>query len=290
VSDEHREWFAARGPGELIDQVNVPTLIVQGTVDGLFTLDEAVTNYESLESRGVPVKMLWFCGGHGACLTATGDEDRIAEASFAWLDRYLFGDESVDTGPEIDIIDQDGTRWTADSYPAEAGEPITATGSGTLELVAEGGAGSSTVDPASDDIVGSFAGRITPSIATNSVDLTLTTADEALVVGAPKLKFTYSGTSPAGDKPNRVFAQLVDDTYGVVVGNQITPVEITLDGETHTAEVDLEVVAQHMKPGSSLRLQLVATTVAYAVPQLGGSIDFESIEISLPTVTGFTKA
>jgi ABC-2 type transport system ATP-binding protein len=75
----------------------------------------------------------------------------------------------------------------------------------------------------------------------------------------------------------------------VVVGNQITPVEVTLDGQTHTAEVDLEIVAQHLEAGGSLRLQLVATTVAYAVPQLGGSITFESIDISLPTVTSFTK-
>lgn len=289
VSDEHREWFAARGPGDLIDQVNVPTLFVQGTVDALFTLDEAVTNYTSLKERGVPVKMLWFCGGHGACLTEPGDPERIAEASFAWMQRYLFEDTSVDTGPEIDIIDQDGRRWTGDSYPAEAGEPLTGTGSGTLELLAEGGAGATTGTPAEGDVVGSFSGRITPGIATNAVEITLTADDEVLLVGAPKLTFTYSGESPAGEKPNRVFAQLVDDEYGVVVGNQITPVQVTLDGETHTAEVDLEIIAQHLEPGETVRLQLVATTVAYAVPQLGGSITFESIEISVPTVTGLTE-
>ncbi len=290
VRDEYREWFAARGPDHLLDQVDVPTLIVQGTVDALFTLDEAVSNYESLKSRGVPVKMLWFCGGHGACLTDPGDPQRIADASFAWMQRYLFGDESVDTGPEIDIIDQDGQGWVADGYPGEAGDAIGATGSGTLQLVAEGGAGSTTMAPADDDVVGNFAGRITPAIATNSVDVELSTDADVLVVGAPKLKFTYSGESPAGGKPNRVFAQLVDDEYGLVVGNQITPVEVILDGQTRTAEVDLEIVAQHMPAGSRLRLQLVATTVAYAVPQLGGSITFDSIDISLPTVTSFTKA
>jgi ABC-2 type transport system ATP-binding protein len=289
VSDEHREWFAARGPGDLIDQVNVPTLFVQGTVDALFTLDEAVTNYTSLKDRGVPVKMLWFCGGHGACLTDPGDPERIAEASFAWFDRYLFEDSSVDTGPEIDIIDQDGTRWTGDAYPAEAGEPMTGSGSGTLELLAEGGAGATAATPADGDVVGSFSGRITPSVATNAVEVTLSTDEEALVVGAPKLTFTYSGQTPAGGKPNRVFAQLVDDERGVVVGNQITPVEVTLDGETRTAEVDLEIVAQHLEPGQTLRLQLVATTVAYAVPQLGGSITFDSIDITLPTVIGLTR-
>ena len=49
------DWFLSRGPGELVEQIDVPTLIVQGTVDTLFTLDEALTNLAILESNGVPV-------------------------------------------------------------------------------------------------------------------------------------------------------------------------------------------------------------------------------------------
>ena len=287
VSEEHREWFAARGPGENIDKVTVPTLIVQGTVDTLFTLDEAVTNYEALSAGGVPVKMLWFCGGHGACLTDPGDDSRISEASFAWLDRYLKGDESVDTGPAIDIIDQDGTRWFADSYPTQGGAgDISASGAGTLELIAEGGAGPLTRPAADGDVVGGISLDINPARADNSVDVVVTAADEALVVGAPKLTITYRGTTPS-DKPSRVFAQLVDDERDVVVGNQITPIVVTLDGEEHTTTVDLEIIAQHLKAGDTLTLQLVATTTAYAVPGLGGSITFETIEVVLPVPSGF---
>ena len=61
--------------------------------------------------------MIWFCGGHGTCLTDPGNTDRVSEAEFAWLDRYLRGDPSVDTGPAFETIDQDGTTWTADGYP-----------------------------------------------------------------------------------------------------------------------------------------------------------------------------
>ena len=108
------------------------------------------------------------------------------------------------------------------------------------------------------------------------------------MLGAPGLTLRYQGTSPAGDRPTRVFAQLVDDATGIVVGNQITPIELTLDGKEHVTKTPLEMVVFAAKPGAPLTLQLVATTVAYAQPQLGGTIDFEAIDVSLPTVTGTT--
>jgi ABC-2 type transport system ATP-binding protein len=79
-----------------------------------------------------------------------------------------------------------------------------------------------------------------------------------------------------------VFAQLVDDATGLTLGNQITPIEVTLDGERHTVDVPLEVISHAFTPSSRLKLQLVATTVAYAPPRLGGSVTFESIDVSLP--------
>ena len=54
---------------------------------------------------------------------------------------------------------------------------------------------------------------------------------------SPKLTLTYSGTTPPGDRPTRVFAQLVDDAQDVVVGNQITPIAVQLDGSSHTIAV-----------------------------------------------------
>ena len=59
ISEEDVAWLAERGPGELVDDVEVPTLIMQGTVDTLFTLDEGVDNYRILRDDGVPVSMLW---------------------------------------------------------------------------------------------------------------------------------------------------------------------------------------------------------------------------------------
>ena len=278
------QWFADRGPAELVSDIRVPTFIIQGTVDTLFTLDEAMSNYDLLLETGVPTAMMWFCGGHGVCLADPGDQSRLSERAIAWLDRYVKRDTSVDTGPTFEFVDQNGASYTSGQFPQPAGAPLTATGAGTLQLVADGGSGPSQAVSAGNPL-GGFVNPITPAKATNAVDVTVTAPNDSMVVGAPQLTVTYSGTVADGDRPTRAFAQLVDDATGLVLGNQITPFEVILDGQQHTTTIPLEMVAQHMTAGSSVTLQLVATTVAYAAPRLGGQVDFSSIQIALPVVT-----
>jgi ABC-2 type transport system ATP-binding protein len=289
ISDEDRVWFRARGPGAAVARITAPTLFVQGTVDTLFTLDEAVTNYGILRDHGVPTAMLWYCGGHGACLTESGDPEATADATAAWLQRWLRDDTSVDTGPRIDVIDQDGARWTGSDWPLPAGPPISAGGAGTLALSADGGAGPAKPRAGSDNPVDGIAASITPARATNAVDVPITAGAAAFAVGAPRLTFTYSGTVPPGERPMRVFAQLVDDQNEVVVGNQITPIAVRLDGKRRTVSVPLEMIGQQLAKGDTLTLQLVATTVAYAQPRLGGTVEFTKIRVEVPTVRGLTK-
>lgn len=293
LAPEDEEWFRDRGPGELVEDITAPALFVQGTVDTLFTLDEAITMEAIVRGNGVPTAMVWFCGGHGTCLTESGDPTTVSTASFAWLDRWVKQDDSVDTGPAVDVVDQDGDRWVADEYPAEPSDEICARSGAepqTLDLVADGGSGPVTdgVDP-SDPLGGAVAG-ITPAVATNAVEVAVEPGDDAdaLVVGAPRLTLSYSGTAPEGPEPTRLFAQLVDDETGTVVGNQVTPIAVTLDGTEQTAEVDMEVIAQDLSEGRTLTLQVVATTTAYATPRLGGAVDISAVEVCLPTSDAFT--
>lgn len=290
LSDEDREWFISRGPGDLIDQVSVPTLFVQGTVDTLFTLDEAVVNYESLRSRNVPTAMIWFCGGHGTCLTDEGDATLVNERSFAWLDKYLKGNDSADTGDRVDVVDQNAKHWTAADYPVELADPVTAEGAGELTLDATSAAGPLAAPRSgANDILSGSVLAITPSKAATALEVKIDPGKvDALALGAPRLEMSYSGTTPAGDRPTRVFAQLVDDDTGIVLGNQITPVDIVLDGTQRDVSVDLEMIAFHLQPGHTVTLQLVATTVAYAQPRLGGSLDASKISISLPVAKDVT--
>ena len=121
LSAEDEEWFRDRGPGNgTISRIRAPTLLVGGTVDTLFPLDEDARIYRLLKLRGTPVKMFWFCGGHGQCAEGNGGEPgagldvgsilgsgggdpRLEAASAAWLARYLKGDKSVDTGPGLRV-------------------------------------------------------------------------------------------------------------------------------------------------------------------------------------------
>jgi ABC-2 type transport system ATP-binding protein len=285
VTPDQQTWFAARGPGTLISRIHIPTFIVQGTVDTLFTLQEGVTNYQILKHDGVPTSMLWFCGGHGECLTPPGNQQLPVTATIAWLNRYVKGDRSVGTGPGFRFVDQNGTDYSAPTYPVPTGTPVTASGSGTLSMVAAGGSGPSSAQ-AVGQTLGSLVGPITPAPAAHAVNIDLSFAHRsAVVVGAPQLRLTYHGTTPPGLRPTRVFAQLVDRSTGLVLGNQITPIQVVLDGQAHTLTVPMEMVAFTGTPTSHLELQLVATTVAYAHPRLGGTVDFTQVHLALPVAS-----
>lgn len=291
ISAEDEDWFRSRGPGPDLS-LATPTLFIQGTVDTLFTPDEAIANYVSLKEQGVPTAMLWFCGGHGVCLTEAGEADRTAEATFAWLKRYLDGDESVDTGPAFSTIDQDGTEWTASDYPVEPDHLVEASGSGTLEIP-DGATGALARAPeGSGSPLTGVVKSITPGPADPEdaveVEIPIDIAEPAVALGAPELTLQYRGTTPPGDKPVRVFAQLVDAEERVVVGNQVTPIDLVLDDQTHSITVDLETIAQRV--GEPLLLQIVPATATYAVGRTGGSVTLESIELTLPVATtGITQ-
>jgi ABC-2 type transport system ATP-binding protein len=281
IDSNDRAFFASRGPGDLVSHINVPTLIVQGTVDNLFTLDEGIENYRILRARGVPTAMVWFCGGHGVCLTNPGAATSN-NAVLTWLNRYVKQDTTAKTGARFTFIDQNGNRHTAADYPVPTGTPVTATGSGTLQYVATGGSGPAHPAAGNSDPLAGVATSITPAQAPNAVDVKVDFAAAATVIGTPQLKLSYTGTAPAGTRPTRVFAQIVDDSTGIVLGNQVTPIEVTLDGKPHQLSVPLETVVYAATAGAHVTLQLVATTVAYAQPRLGGRVTFDSIRISLP--------
>jgi ABC-2 type transport system ATP-binding protein len=278
-----RNFFATRGPGKLVGRIHVPTLILQGTVDTLFSLQEAVTNYTILKRDGVPVKMVWFCGGHGICLDNPGNTSLVGKDTLAWMKRYLMRKRNVHTGPGFEWVDQHGREHTARAYPeAVPKSTLSAHGSGTLAINSTGGAGPIPV-PSSVSGVGAAVFGITPAPATNAVSVRLPAPHTTrLLEWAPKLTITYHGTG--SQRTTRVYAQLVDDGNGEVLGHQITPIPVALDGKRHTLTMPLEIVAAADRPGEHLTLQLTPSTVAYQAQHAVGSITFTAIRIELPAV------
>ncbi len=279
-----RSFFLASGPGGLVSRIRAPTLLLQGTVDTLFTLQEAVANYELLRRAGTPVQMLWFCGGHGICLTKRGNTGLIARDTIAWLDHYLKRETKAPIGPPFEWVDQDGAEHTAADYPLAGAGSLDALGAGTLRLSTLGGAGPVIPGPGAG-LLGSAAAGITPARATNAVNLRVRSPRRrAYVVGAPELSVTYRGLSTNQQDSTSVFAQVVDDATGKVLGNQITPVPVKLDGATHTLTEPLEILAATDDPGEHFTLQLTASTVAYAAQRAVGAVHFSKVKLSLPLV------
>ena len=73
ASEADRELVAGSSATTDIDDLTVPTLVVQGQSDTLFNLNDAVATYTALRERGVPVQMIWNSGGHGGYESAPGE-------------------------------------------------------------------------------------------------------------------------------------------------------------------------------------------------------------------------
>jgi ABC-2 type transport system ATP-binding protein len=253
----------------------VPTLITQGTSDTLFTLNESVENYKAAKANGIPLKMVWFCGGltspsvtHGVCQTPQGDDPSIVlHETVRWLDRYLKGDTSIDTGSGFEWISDTGALHRADAYPPAAGAPLVASGSGTLPL-----------------IPGSTSGAlIVATPAANAVNVALPKVTAATqIVGTPTLTLDYTGTAALPDA--RVYAQIVDNRRGQVVGPVVTPIELSLDGMPHTLTLPIEAVALDATPDSSYSLQITDGSNVYFPQRQAGIVSFGKVQVSLPTV------
>ena len=246
--------------------------MLQGTADTLFSLSESMRNEAILRKNGVPHKLIWFCGGHGTCLTGAGPAGRLEKATIAWLRRNLADQRSVATGPGFEWLADDAQWRSAPAFPPPSGAPLTARGSGTLVL-----------NPA-DVVSGS---PIAAAPAANAVNVPIPPPAAATqVVGEPKLELTYSGTGSAAG--THVLAQIVDEGRNVAVGNQVTPIPVTLDGKSHTVTRSIEGVAASIGKGARYRLQVIGGSQVYGPVRSAAAIQLSSIKLTLPTATGFS--
>lgn len=276
LSDSNRRFFRTRGPGRLVRRIDAPTLLVQGTVDTLFTLQEAVTNYRILRAQGTPVKMIWFCGGHGVCSTAPGtaplslpaDQERTtSRAALTWFARHLKR-RDVRTGPGFRWYADDGRLRSAGRYPLGTDGVLAGEGTGRLALAPGAGAESGNVIAASP-------------VSGQAVEVPVGPVRRpGNLVRAPVLRLAYSGTAaPMGTK---VYAQIVDEQRNVVVGNQVDPVPLILDGARHRVRVRLEIPSARASRGDRYTLQIIPGTSVYFPQRATGSVRFHSARVEVP--------
>jgi ABC-2 type transport system ATP-binding protein len=270
VSEPIREWFAFRSTTRWSPQIRTPTLILQGTVDALFPLEDGFANYRNIRGNA-PVKLIAYCSGHAltGCPYPGGSsgypegsdgraplyEDRIV----AWLDRYVKGLD-VATGPAIEWQAQDGRYYGAPRWPLPATRWVAGSTVDTGTLAGPGPGGGDGPDdgnPAPEWQLGTSAARepvLGPFAATRSI------------LGIPRVRLTGSVTGVQGF----VFLELVDvapDGTRVTVDNQVMPA--ALDGGEVDRVVDLHGFAWRLQPGHVLELEITTGSTAYSIPRTG---------------------
>lgn len=271
------------GFADQIKDITAPTLLIQGTVDTLFPLSQADANAKDLLAAGTTTKVIWYCGGHGACLSQPKRGEVILDRTMDWLNHYVMGDDTVSTGPEFEWTDQNGEWYSSEKYPVDNGTPIIATETKPKTIPFIPFLGGSGPDPRIlfHGPLQTLLGIASAGPALNAVNLKVPPAQELThIVGAPELTLTYSGKGNA----KHVYAQIVDDKTGLVLGTQATAIPVTLDGATHEVTFSLEQVAHTLQPGESVTVQLVTSTIKFLNFYSWGRITVEGMTIELPTL------
>ena len=280
IPDGAIEWFEEHGPDFLLEKIKVPTLIAQGSVDTLFDLTQGHRNYIALKRNGIPLKMMWFCGGHGDCNVdsdgtggAIAGSPHVAERQLQWFDRYLKGNGATRTGPPFEWIDQNG-EWhgSPGGYPLKhAGHLKGSSEGGTIPLVPG-------TNPTSGVLIFASPDPLAP------IKLRFEQEGGEEVVGAPTLHFTYSApavSTTRNDGRTFIYGQIVDLERNVVVGNQATPIPIKLDGKDHTVRAQLTRIA-NVAPEAGFELQLIGQSDLFDAQRAAGAVTITDLEARLP--------
>lgn len=288
LSPSSQALLADSGPTILVNNITVPTLFIQGTDDPLFTLNQTSVSAEQITSTSpeVPVKVSWFRGGHAADSLAAGtagQDEWILSNNLRWLDQYVAESGTpADSIPNFEWADQTGTRQSSALLPFQPGfnnaDPLAYEGDGgKLVLVPViGGSG-----PAPQ--YGFPFSLAHGAAAGNALNVSVAPPVGTVIAGSPTVSFTYRGIGSS----RFVYAQLVDNATGFVVGGQVAAVPVTLDGQEHTVEFSMEDIAYTAYDSSdTMTLQITSSAVLYENFLSFGLVDISDIQLDLPTVAG----
>ena len=285
MSETAQAALASSGPTALLNTMRAPTLLTQGIQESLFPLRQTLDNADTILGNGfgTTVKVLWFCGGHGVCLDPINPNQQatLVGDTLAWLAQYVKRTGTpADDIPNFAWFDQLGGYYFSDKLPNQFGfnnrPDITATSAGGLLPVVPllGGSNSFFALPFS------LGGG---SVARNAINVPVTVGAGTQVVGAPAVSITYQGLGTT----RAVFAQVVDDSTGRVLGNVVTPVPVTLDGKQRTLTMDLSdiVYTNASAAPSTLTMQITSSATAFENFTSFGLMNISDVSVTMPNRT-----
>lgn len=269
MSAENKAWWTERATTAHSGSITAPTLIVQGSIDTFFPLEDGFENYRNLVAAGTPVKLVTACAGHTIVGCQYGptksDEDAATgrvewyDRLVDWMDRWVKRDRSVKTGPGFEWQANDGRYYGADRYPLAKTAEVTGAPVATGPLVgpgATGGDGPANGAPAPDAELGVTAARaeiLAPGTATRAI------------VGVPTVRLSGTATGLTA----QVHLELVDrapDGTRTTLDDQTMP---WVFAGSVDQDVALHGVSWRLEAGHALELEITTGSAQYLPPRTG---------------------
>lgn len=303
-----RKLLEERSPSAVADRIKVPTLLIQGQTDSLFTLAQSDAAEKAIRANGAPVDVDWIAGGHdGGDLEASRVQNRVR----SWFDRYLKDDKSADTGPAFRVTRTGGVDSTdgaallrgasADSYPGlESGgrtfeltgrreeqsfaNPAGASPPAVSALPGLGGGGLSQLSSLGVGVSLDFPGQFA---AFDSAPVT----GDLRVTGSPTVTVHVRSTSDQAVLFAKVYDVGADGTRQVLPSQLVAPVRVEGAKAGKDVTITLPAIDHKVDDGHRLRLVLASTDLGYASPVTPATYTVSlKGDLKVPTAPAVTTA
>lgn len=262
-------------PATWIENIDIPTMLIQGLPDTLFTLNQAVSNFRGIRENGAPTWLLGVNTGHvlpGLQPTGVGAipdrlrKDDCADAvplAMQFYDAFLKDDREARAAmarvPRVILPTEQGDCVTSETWPVT---------NKSVEIALPA--------LAAPETSGSYV-------------LPLLTAEERTVLaGIPRLR----ATAPAQLDDIFFLSLVVPQGDGFrIVEDQVTPIRTQLAGLRGRLVVDLAGVATTLEPGEQLLLRVDALNEQFAIngSRRPGVVLLTDVTIDLPVVSKLSK-
>lgn len=320
LTPEVAEVLDRSSPAAVLDRIEAPTLLIQGTQDSLFGLGQADANARGIAANGTPVKVVWYAGGHDAQASdrvTASLRDQVA----GWFDFHLRDDgdplrgDDPGTGFEfpaptglggtgVGIVQGGSQTIVADAYPGIEGAgpaertDLTVSGPTQPVVTPAGGTPAAITTVPGLGSLGSALGGAAVEIPGQFAAFDSGPLDDAVeVVGAPTVELAVS--APSGSAT--LFAKLYDVGPG---GAMTLPAGLTaplaLTGLSTdpaaptTVQVTLPGIVHRFEAGHTMRVVVSSTDQAFALPAEAAvySVGLVSgtAELAVPQVSGDAQA
>ncbi len=317
-SQELLDLLTAHSPIAVASNITAPTLLVQGTQDTLFGLDQADATARQIAAAGGNVTVRWFDGGHDAGGTDSTSDQAIAD----FFDTTLRDtDTGAGTGTEPFVYstqraaDERGgdrnRRMTAPDYPGltDDSDP-TRTRSVTFTPAAENqsiirppGASPSAISsvPGLGSVLSTLGSTgagaaLTADLPGQSATFTSDPVDTSVTItGAPRVNLRVA--SLAAPDQAVLFAKLYDvapNGTRTLPGGAVSAIRLPATEGIDPVDVTVALpgISYTVQQGHRLELSISTTDQAYAVPLEPAqfSVAMADNTIALPTVPAEASA